>query len=434
MLLYTDDTELDAGIYLREERTKFRELRNLLNVAQSSLRKLFETPTSAQDLDLQRENREDWEKLQQACAVTLKEDARDIEVFVWWLSALAYKKENLSALNEGLDDFLFALNKLTDNIHPKLPEKKVAKLESDQVAIKHCENQTRSLEQFTGDSPNSGLINIPLMQFPLLDDYTFSDYLSDQKSGKLEKTKSEFVAKLQSNKQRLIDNFNTIISLDEKISAVDLFINGYRNQNGLPLLGFRFIRDNLKQIKLMYQYFFPDVAKKEESVVESSSSESIESSTSTSSNVNEASEQQPTQTIVTSVQAPVMSQQAYTRETALEDLNRIAVFFKKTEPHSPIPYLIARAIRWGNMSFSELLTELIKKESPELAEIRKLTGVDNDLGELLNEDIAGPTPVVAVAEVQQTSEETVSQQVVQAETVKTEEPKDDSTSSSGPLW
>lgn len=434
MLLYTDDTELDAGIYLREERTKFRELRNLLNVAQSSLRKLLETPSSAQDLDLQRENHEDWEKLQQACATTLKDESRDIEVFVWWLSALAYKKENLSALNEGLEDFLYALNKLSSDIHPKLPEKKVAKLDADQIATKQCENQTRALEQFTGDSPNSGLINIPLVRFPLLDGYTFSDYLSDQKSGALEKSKSDFVAKLQSNKQILIEQFNIISSLDEKIGAVDLFVNGYRNQHGLPLLGFRFIKDNLKQIKLMYQFFFPDVAKTEESSAAAPSKETEQTTASTTQSVNDMNVQKPVQSVATPVKTPVITHQAYTRETALEDLNRIAVFFKKTEPHSPIPYLIARAIRWGNMSFSELLNELIKKESPELAEIRKLTGVDNDLGELLNENIAEPTQVVAVAEVQQTSEEEVNQQVVQAETVKTEEPVDDSSSSSGPLW
>ena len=76
------------------------------------------------------------------------------------------------------------------------------------------------------------------------------------------------------------------------------------------------------------------------------------------------------------------------------DLNRIAVFFKKTEPHNPIPYLLARAIKWGNMSFSELMTELVSKDSPVLAEISKLTGVDSDISTLLNNDVALPTAKV----------------------------------------
>lgn len=433
MLLYTDDTELDAGIYLREERTKFRELRNLLNIAQSSLRKLLETPTSSQDLDLQRENFEDWNNLQQACAQTLKQESRDIEVFVWWLAALAFNNSNLSAFNEGLDDFLYALNALNESIHPKLPEKKVAKLDEDQVAAKHCENQTRALEQLTGDSPSSGLLNVPLMRFPLIDDYTYSDYLSDQKSGSLEQVKGTFITKLQANKKLLTEQFSRIIELDKKIGDIDLFINGYRNKFGHSLLGFRFIRDNLKQIKLMYLYFFPDVDKQDEQPSEAVQPQTVNTENSAVESTTPATTQvvQATPSVAST---PVAATQAYTRENALEDLNRIAVFFKKTEPHSPIPYLIARAIRWGNMSFSELLGELIKKESPELAEIRKLTGVDNDLGELLNDDIAITAPIAEVEEIEQASEIAVSQPVVQAEPNQTKEPETDTTSSSGPLW
>ena len=50
------------------------------------------------------------------------------------------------------------------------------------------------------------------------------------------------------------------------------------------------------------------------------------------------------------------------RETALVLLIKIADFFKKTEPHSPIPYLLDRAVRWGNLPFPELLKEMINDE------------------------------------------------------------------------
>ena len=432
MLLYTEDTQLDAGIYLKEQRTKFRELRNLLNVAQSSLRKLLETPTSAQDLDLQRENSNDWVNLEKACGDTLKNESRDIEVFVWWLAALSHKKADLSELEKGLADFLFALDTLQSDIHPKLPDKKVAKLEPDEVAPKQCENQTRALEQLTGDSSGSGLLNVPLMNFPFISDYTFSDYLSEQKSGKLEQSKSEFSKLLQSNKAEITTRFKRIVSIDELISEIDLFINGYRNKNGCALLGFRFIRDNLKQIKMMYQYFFPEVDKSEPAVVNTPPPENtnMENSSHASVEQQEAAPQTPI-----SHSAPIsIAQQAYSREQALEDLNKIAVFFKKTEPHSPIPYLIARAIRWGNMSFSELLGELIKKDSPVLAEISKLTGVDNDLGELLNEDVVNMATQEPETHVEQAAEIEVNQPVVQAEVNEPEPPSDDSSSSAGPLW
>ena len=47
------------------------------------------------------------------------------------------------------------------------------------------------------------------------------------------------------------------------------------------------------------------------------------------------------------------------REHALIMLEAIAAFFRQTEPHSPIPYTLEQAVRWGSMSLPELLAELI---------------------------------------------------------------------------
>jgi type VI secretion system protein ImpA len=55
-----------------------------------------------------------------------------------------------------------------------------------------------------------------------------------------------------------------------------------------------------------------------------------------------------------------------TREDALERLREVAEFFRRTEPHSPVPYLIQRAINWSRMSFEQLLGELVKDENARL--------------------------------------------------------------------
>ncbi len=47
------------------------------------------------------------------------------------------------------------------------------------------------------------------------------------------------------------------------------------------------------------------------------------------------------------------------RDHALLLLETIAAFFRKTEPHSPIPYTLEQAARWGRMSLPDLLAELI---------------------------------------------------------------------------
>ncbi len=47
------------------------------------------------------------------------------------------------------------------------------------------------------------------------------------------------------------------------------------------------------------------------------------------------------------------------RDHALLMLETIAAFFRQTEPHSPIPYTLEQAVRWGRMPLPDLLTELI---------------------------------------------------------------------------
>jgi type VI secretion system protein ImpA len=48
------------------------------------------------------------------------------------------------------------------------------------------------------------------------------------------------------------------------------------------------------------------------------------------------------------------------RQDALRRLAEVADFFRQTEPHSPLPHLIDRAVRWASMSFEELLLDVMK--------------------------------------------------------------------------
>jgi len=60
------------------------------------------------------------------------------------------------------------------------------------------------------------------------------------------------------------------------------------------------------------------------------------------------------------------------RDDALRRLAEVAVYFRQTEPHSPVSYLVERAGMWAKMSFEELLTELVKD-----------SGTRDQIGELL---------------------------------------------------
>ena len=51
------------------------------------------------------------------------------------------------------------------------------------------------------------------------------------------------------------------------------------------------------------------------------------------------------------------------RVEAYRALATAAEFLMRTEPHSPVPYLVRRAIHWGNLSLVELLDELLQKNA-----------------------------------------------------------------------
>jgi len=62
------------------------------------------------------------------------------------------------------------------------------------------------------------------------------------------------------------------------------------------------------------------------------------------------------------------------RAQALQQLQAVADFFRRTEPHSPVAYLASRAVQWGNMPLHEWLRTVIK-DGGTLAQIEELLGM-----------------------------------------------------------
>lgn len=63
------------------------------------------------------------------------------------------------------------------------------------------------------------------------------------------------------------------------------------------------------------------------------------------------------------------------RAQAYRVLEEVAEFLLRTEPHSPTPYLIKRAVAWGNMTLGELLQDLVQDQG-NLAFINELLGLN----------------------------------------------------------
>ncbi len=64
------------------------------------------------------------------------------------------------------------------------------------------------------------------------------------------------------------------------------------------------------------------------------------------------------------------------RREALQQLRRVAEFFRRTEPHSPVAYLADKAASWGEMPLHVWLKRVIKDDAA-LSSVQELLDVDD---------------------------------------------------------
>jgi len=67
------------------------------------------------------------------------------------------------------------------------------------------------------------------------------------------------------------------------------------------------------------------------------------------------------------------------RQEALNRLEEVASYFRQTEPHSPVSFLVQRAVKWGNMGLDGWLEDVIKDPSV-LSQLRETLGLQQSAG------------------------------------------------------
>ena len=67
------------------------------------------------------------------------------------------------------------------------------------------------------------------------------------------------------------------------------------------------------------------------------------------------------------------------RQDALKRLSDVAAYFRKNEPHSPVSYLIQRAVKWGNMPLEAWFQDVIK-DTNVIAQVRETLGFNTNEG------------------------------------------------------
>ncbi|WP_281561208.1 type VI secretion system ImpA family N-terminal domain-containing protein [Thalassomonas sp. RHCl1] len=427
-LLQPISPESPTGIYLKSDRAVYRNLRNIFNAAQSSFRRLIETPDSSEDETLFEENQQNWQKLSDICWQTLQETSKDIEVYCWWLMSLSFQRDSIAKIAGGLETLVPFMETFWPDVHPRIPDEKLKSSEAQEQAKEIAELQLRPFIQLLGESDNSGLLYMPLQMLSLVGEIDHGAYLSANKGGKLAELKAQAQQVFSGVKNDVTATIKALGLALDSVEKLDAWIGKTCGELAIPAVTCRFLRGNLndclKAIKYLvgnnYQVWPLDVAKQEQMPAEQANPGQAEEKT---ENLANNSNQKPAEVthlvsnVETVQQVMITNEQINNRDQAFQELRRLADYFNKAEPHSPVSFLLEKAIRWGYMSLPELMQELVAGNDKVLSQIAMVTGMDGEKTQLPESaPVAVAQPVAAAASKPQ--QETASTAVVSTEVEK----------------
>lgn len=404
--------ESNCGEYLKGNRTVYRALRNQFNMAQSSFRQLLETPDATSDEELIEQNATNWRELASQCDETLSSTSKDLEVFGWFITAQMFSANPMANTAVAIDVFTEVVKAFWNDLQPTLPDNKI-KAEDEAGRLKEIvEFRVKPLLQLVGEAEGSGLLYMPLQLQSLIGDIDYTRYAQAERNGQLGELKAEAAKSIAGEKEAVIEIVNALGEMHEKLIEAETFIASECQKAGTQGVSFRFIKKNIESVISAIKYLVGDYLKPwpldKAQPAEESAQEASEQPT-------ESSESAPS-TVVASSEAVVnvvASGAILNRDHAFNELRKIADYFYKTEPHSPIYMLIERAIRWGYLPLPELLKELVGENDNVMGRITHLAGLEStekmaipavevsmgDIAAAQSQPSAAPTPPPAPAAV-----------------------------------
>jgi type VI secretion system protein ImpA len=322
-----------VGIDIREDistGSSYNTIKDARSAARAAERNnMFDSSNSEAD--------EEWRKVIEQAPEILRNQAKDLEIASWYLEALV-RRYGFQGLRDGFQLIYGLLQHYWDDLYP-LP---------DEDGI---ETRVASLTGLNGEGAEGVLIapirNVNITQGTDPGPFNYWKY---QQALDVEKTidedaKSEKAAKLGFNnaavERAVADSEDTFfIDLVDDLGAA---ISAYRDagnllddycgiENSPPISNIiNTLGDCLGAVRHIGRHRLPAVASK--------------SDDSAHGEVPNGSER--VSNLITS------------RDDAFKKLLEISVFFRKTEPHSPISYILERAVKWGDLPLEDLIIELI---------------------------------------------------------------------------
>ncbi|MFC6486408.1 type VI secretion system protein TssA [Nitratireductor sp. GCM10026969] len=297
---------------------------------------------------------EEWDTVVEAAVEVLSGHAKDLEISAWLIEGLV-RRNGFDGLRDGLKVMTGIITAFWDECFPELDEDGV-------------EGKLSAVAGLTGSGAPGTLIQ-PIRLIPLTHgaQWDFSLWSFEQ-ANDLEKVTDA------ARKQERIDNGSVTMdqflqsvaetpateflaltqAVDDCLAALAELSDALDTVAGAQAPSVSGLRDILQEINSSVRHFAAD---KLVSVAGVEADTSEESAPEGAEGAGAGSEIAGGTTAVRRVNGYA------SREEALAEITRIAGYFRKTEPHSPISYTLEDAVRRARMSLPELLGELTEDPS-----------------------------------------------------------------------
>ncbi|MBY0409999.1 MAG: type VI secretion system protein TssA [Burkholderiaceae bacterium] len=307
----------------------------------------------------------DWKAMEALCTEVLSKSSKDLQV-AGWLTEAWTRRYGLDGLLAGAKLLEGLCRDFWDDVHPQAEDGDI----DIRIAPFFWANDTFA---------QALLLHVPLI--PLLD--TISPYLSlndwqrasaaEFAAGASRNSKEEGAATRQELFKQALGHIPQLVRLDEAakqaMDAWSTLTQWLDDQLGNESPSLSKVTENLHQIRLavrsLLQHQDPREAEKALPPA-TTDPEPADFYAQTAAPENDAMQTLNSLAASPMADAPqaltAIPTKVTTRAEAYRLLELAAAFLEQTEPHSPTPYLIKRAITWGRLPLPELMQEVIQEE------------------------------------------------------------------------
>jgi len=310
----------------------------------------------------------DYKKELQLCNDALTTKTKDIQVAAWLTEALTIE-HGFAGLRDGIRVLAGLQERFWDTLFPEIDE---GDMESRANAISWFDTQVGlSLKR----APYTGVEGYSFLDWEDSKLFDFPDNLESLESSEKEKftklkaqaekerrvTADLWKKEIAATRRAPVESINfTIDECWQALTDLNRIIEEKYDRNQAPgLTGFKKSLDEVhSQVKLLLatkREEEPDPIGVEEDEVAADGSVAADGTG----------------------KKGVAAGAIQSRRDALSRLGEIADFFKKTEPHSPVSYLVQKAVKWGDMSLDSWLKEVIKDPGV-LGQLKETLGFSAD--------------------------------------------------------